>query len=188
MQRYILSDSDGSLRQGEILEGIRELSFDTSQLSQRSFQMKRPWSERVSHPWSIVLTPDCDLEWDFLSRLIPGDSENKRVNHLLLCDLEDRFSIERDGRIKNSGELNRARTYREERWHYLPASLTDDGQDLVEFYIDFKRLFSVPIEFVYAAMHLGLIQRHGYLNTPWVQHLTHRFTYFLGRVGLPDEQ
>ena len=180
--------SNGSLRQGEILEGIRELSFDTSRLSQGSFQMRRPWSELASHPWSIVLTPACDLEWDFQFRQNPDESETKRVSHLLLCDLEDEFGIRDGSRIKNNGDRDKAKSKREERWHYLSAGLSDDGQELVEYYIDFKRLFSVPIEFVYAATRLGLVQRHGYLKPPWVQHLTHRFAYFMGRVGLPDEK
>lgn len=166
----------------KILQGVRELRFDISRLSPRSFAMKRPWSERVTHPFSIILTPECDLEWDFQLRQNPEESENKRVSHLLLCDLEDRFQIEKDLRIRNQRDFERASSYREERWHFL------DGHESGPFYIDFKRLFSVPLDFVYAAERLDMIHRRGYLKPPWVQHLTHRFTNFLGRVGLPDER
>lgn len=188
MELYAASDPNGPLRQGEILAGIEELRFDVSRLSQHSFQMKRPWSERASHPLSIVLTPACDLEWDFQYGESSSNSDSKRVSHLLLCDLEDEHGVRNDLRIRNQGERERAKSNRDERWHYLPASMTDDGQDLAEFYIDFKRLYSVPTALVYPATNLGLIKRRGYLIGPWVQHLSHRFTYFLGRVGLPDEQ
>ena len=187
MERYVASDLGGPLRQGEILSGIQELRFDASRLAKRSFHLKRPWSERASHPWSIVLSPACDLEWDFQYRQKPGESENKRLTHLLLCDLEDEASVRDGSRIKNRSDRDKAKSNREERWHYLPAGTADDGRRLVEFYVDFKRLFSVQTEFVYAAVNLGLILRNGYLKGPWVQHLSHRFTYFLGRVGLPDE-
>ena len=106
----------------------------------------------------------------------------------MLCDLEDESSVRDGSRIKNNGDRNKAKSNREERWHYLPTSTANNGLELVEFYIDFKRLFSVPTEFVYAGSDIGLILRKGYLKGPWVQHLSHRFTYFLGRVGLPDEQ
>ena len=187
MERYTDFGPNEPLHQGEILCGIHELRFDISQLSQESFKTMTPLSERASHPWSIVLTPACDLEWDFRSRQHSDQPDSKRVTHLLLCDLEDESSVRGDSRIKNRGERDKVESNRDERWYYLPPSTSENGQPFVEFYIDFKRLFSVPTEFVYAATSIGLIQRKGYLKGPWIQHLSHRFTYFLGRVGLPDE-
>ena len=110
-----------------------------------------PLSERASHPWSIVLTPACDLEWDFRSRQHSDQPDSKRVTHLLLCDLEDESSVRGDSRIKNRGERDKVKSNRDERWYYLPPCTSENGQPFVEFYIDFKRLFSVPTEFVYAA-------------------------------------
>ena len=80
-------------------------------------------------------------------------------------------------------ELNRIGTSAN---HFLDSNKTDNGTDVVEFFLDFKRVFTVSNEFIYAATEQGLMMRHGCLDQPWVQHLTHRFTFFLGRVGLPD--
>ena len=181
---HYFAAADGPLRLGELLEGVLELTFDLSVLSSASFRGPEPPSERISHPWSIVLNPDCDLEWDFKSRQQTGQLD-KRITHLLLCDLEDETRIR--SRLTGAGLRKRAQSYQEDRDHYLPGSPTEEGSLLDQFYIDFKRLFMVPVDYVYAAAAIGAIQRHGFLKPPWAQHLAHRLTNFLGRVGLPDE-
>jgi len=186
--RYLASDDGGAFRLGEVLGGVHELRFDTSQISPFSYVRNNPRSQRVFHPWSIVLTPDCDLDWDFKSRQSPGYSNNKLVTHVLLCDLEDQFALESDKRITRQRDFERAKTYREERYHYLPISSVESGMATPEYFLDFKRLFSVPLDSVYESEKHGLVHRNGYLRPPWIQHLTHRFTFFLGRVGLPDEE
>ena len=41
---------------------------------------------------------------------------------------------------------------------------TEDGTSLDEFYIDFKRLFTVPVDYVYATAAIGVMQWHGFLS------------------------
>ena len=174
------------------MEGVREIRFDSSQLTKRVFSRNRSFTERIEHPWTIVLSPDCDLEWDFKARNDNTIPQTKLMNNIILCSLESEGSVASgeglrgDFRIKNSGDRERVKSNRDERYHFLDSNKTDNGTDVVEFFLDFKRVFTVSNEFIYAATEQGLMMRHGCLDQPWVQHLTHRFTFFLGRVGLPD--
>ena len=158
---HYFASADGPLRLGEIIEGVFELTFDLSVLTLASFRGPEPPSERISHPWSIVLNPDCDLEWDSNSRQQTGQLD-KRITHLLICDLEDETRIR--SRLTGAGLRKRAQSYQEDRHHYLPGSPTEDGTSLDEFYIDFKRLFTVPVDYVYATAAIGVMQWHGFLS------------------------
>ena len=106
---HYLPSEDHALRQAEILEGIHELKFDLLDLSPASFESSNPPSLRTRHSWTIVLSPACDLEWDYNARE-QGGQEGKLVSHLLLCDLEDEAGIRDNIRIHNNGELDRARS------------------------------------------------------------------------------
>ena len=43
-----------------------------------------------NHPLVIVLSPECDLEWDYQARKDESVQDTKMMSHVLLCDLEDR--------------------------------------------------------------------------------------------------
>lgn len=185
---YNPTSADGPLRQGDILEGLIELRPDVSGSIVEVVASEHPPVERVRHPWAIILSPDCDLEWDFEARRGHAQAETKQVSHILLCDLEDESQI-RAVRVKGNEQFRWAKGNRDERYHYLPQSRITASQDeLAEYFIDFKRVFSLPTEYLLSVLNIGLVTRHGYLRPPWVQHLADRFTYFLGRVGLPDPQ
>ena len=142
-------------------------------------------TEIYIHPLTIVLSPDCDLEWDFKARKEGDVSVAKLISHVLLCDLEDERAL-RDDRSMNSSIFRMVKQNRDERYHYLQASSTESGSALDDYYIDFKRMFALPTEYITHESDAGRIRRLGILRAPWTQDLTHRFTYFLGRVGLPD--
>ena len=184
---YASSTDNGPLRQGEILEGVREIRFIVSADLASDLRGPSVPAHIVGHPWTVVLNPDCDLEWDFRARQGDARMETKRVEQVLLCDLEDESQLN-PSRISEKRLFDLAKGNRDERYHYLPLSQCDDGRDLTEFFIDFKRLFSLRPDFLYAAIQQGIVVRHGVLTAPWVQHLADRFTYFLGRVGLPDTE
>lgn len=185
---YRESSTVGPLRQGEILKGIREIRFKAIDLPEEITAESILASTIVQeHPFTIVLSPDCDLEWDYQARKKQANADTKLISHVLLCDLEDQSSI-RAERVKPSREFRRVKQNREERYHYLRSSPTDFGSQVGEFYIDFKRMFALPTEYIIRESESGRITRLGILKPPWTQHLTHRFTFFLGRVGLPDEE
>ena len=186
---YEISVPGNQFQQGEVLSGLLELRFDATQVSQETLYSLTPPAERQEHPWTIILSPSCDLEWDYKARYGEAAIGTKAMKHIFLCDLEDFRALKDDGRLQNSATMTKlVRQNRDERYHYLISAGTGEGQSLPEFFIDFKRVFSVHIEYLYAVVDKDLVIRRGTLMTPWIQHLADRFTYFLGRVGLPDEE
>ncbi len=189
---YFTSPESGPLRQGEILSGVRELTFDLDELPEDISSEISLKVQVKQHPRTIVLSPDCDLEWDYTARNEDAKSDTKLISHVLLCDLEDENALRPVrgssplNRIISSNHLNWVKGNRDERYHYLrPGSVNSDASSQ-EFYIDFKRLFAVQTDYLVKLTEEGQIERLGILKPPWVQHLSHRFTFFLGRVGLPD--
>ena len=185
---YVKSPSTGSLRQGEILQGVNEITFNIDELPQDILSADNVKIEVRRHPMVIVLSPDCDLEWDYQARKGVSNPDTKLMSHILLCDLEDEATLRETRRVKSRKEFEKVKENREERYHHLRASNTDSGSSIDEFYIDFKRMFALPAEYVTHESESDRIERLGVLKPPWVQHLTHRFTFFLGRIGLPDEE
>ena len=90
MAVYAPSPAIGALRQGEIISDFVEahLNLDSLRLGQPE-QLK--FDEKI-HPLAIILTQDCDLDWDFKARE-STDFEaqqhraNKRIPKVLLCEL-----------------------------------------------------------------------------------------------------
>lgn len=191
---YCTSPESGPLRQGEILRGVSELIFDLDELPE-DISSESSLKVRVKqHPLTIVLSPDCDLEWDYNAREEDTNSENKIISHVLICDLEDEHALRPVrgssplNRIVSSNHLNWVKGNRDERYHYIQPSNANSDSSLQDFFIDFKRLFAVQTDYLIKLSEEGQVDRMGILKPPWIQHLSHRFTFFLGRVGLPDPE
>ena len=58
--KYEKSKHSGALRQGEILSNVVQIS-----LHPYTIDTNAPKVERLTHKYAIVVTPDCDLDWDF---------------------------------------------------------------------------------------------------------------------------
>jgi hypothetical protein len=59
---YQASDKGSSLRQGEILTGVIQYRPVISELLQEEQELS---FDAVLHPYAIVVTQDCDLDWDY---------------------------------------------------------------------------------------------------------------------------
>ena len=189
---YVESPDSGALRQGEVLRGVNEVTFDLEDIPAEIHSEHTVKVGVKQHPLTIVLSPDCDLEWDYRSRKEDANSATKLISHVLLCDLEDEGKLRPVrkssplNRVISSTHLNWVKRNRDERFHYIRPSGATTDFSLQDFYVDFKRLFAVQTEYLIRLTEEGQIERLGVLKPPWVQHLSHRFTFFLGRVGLPD--
>lgn len=171
-------------RQGEIIANLFELQFQIS--ASTTIDLNQPAKlDRVDHPYSIVVSQDCDLEWDYKAR--QGEApEGKLLTHVLFCGL---FSeVELRGRATLTNELyRRVERNQDERYHRLLAAPVSGTDDLIpELFADFKTSFSLPIEFVYWLISTAKINRMGFLASPYLQDFMHRLYSFLGRVATPE--
>lgn len=140
--------------------------------------------ERLDHPYAIIISQDCDLEWDYRARhgQVPDD---KLLAHVLFCDLFLPNEIRSGGRL-NSELFRRVKQNQDERYHHFDAApIHETGQALPELYADFKATFSLPVEFVYSLTSGGKATRRGFLPAPYLQDFIQRLYSFLGRVAIP---
>lgn len=186
----------GTLRQGEILGPV----WDHRALVP---PVELPKGQRVaiassSHPLRVVLSPDCDLLWDFESRfelLDPDRDGDERafeqhpdaVAQVLLCDLFSHAQMR--GRFKGKRELwRRVDQNQDERYHRLDAApVAESGLNLQRLYLDFKKVTSVPTAALYEGILLDDVKRIALIPDVWIHDLIHRFFGFLSRVAVPDE-
>lgn len=64
---------------------------------------------------------------------------------------------------------------------------TSRGEGAPELVIDFKRYFTLPTGELYRWIALGETRRRCRLRSPYMEHLSSRFAYFLSRVALPED-
>lgn len=184
---YELS-SEGALRQGEILSNVTEIRphfiglADVSQI-----QAITP----VQHAFAIVLSQDCDLDWDHKARTSEERETNKprEIPSILLAQAVTAEELRGQAGI-NSKLWSYIRTNKNERYQFLshvPEACDSDGQGLPELGLDFKRFFSLPTEFLYFQIEINSVRRRTKLRSPYVEHLSHRFASYLSRIALPTD-
>lgn len=183
---------DGVFRQGEIVSDVVQLHIRAASLGNDSVDLEL---EEKIHPFALVLTQDCDLDWDFKARETQPhqdtSQENKRqaklVPNVLMCELTTTEVLR--PRLAGSDVLKRIRNSQDERYHYFPAVLSGSDraeEGLPDLIADFKRVFSIPTDELYMRLQLGL-RRRVVLQSPYLQHLSTRFGYYCFRVALPEQ-
>ena len=193
---YRASPDEGALRQGEILTGVVEhqVSLETLKAPDKGIRV-----DKRRHPFAIVLTQDCDLDWDYSARSRiqgedwPDDKEKakleaRRIPAILLCEVYAATEI-RDREDINSTIWSQIKINKNERYQFfqlIPAEADLLGEGLPELTIDFKRYFTIPTDELYHYIIDGDAQRRTCLDNPYLEHISHRFASFLSRVALPS--
>ena len=192
IRKYATSVIGGALRQGEFLSNVVQFTAYQSAVSGRSTSFNR-----IKYGLAIIVTLDCDLEWDFKAQ-DNSATTLKRLPKILLCRIRSASDLAR--RIKNDeqsiGKFEKSTTWnkivqnKDERYHFLEqieGTLDRAGGGFPSMGVDFKEVFAVPARDLYASVDEGLTQRHCRLVSPYKEHFNSRFAYFLGRIGLPSE-
>jgi hypothetical protein len=180
-------DPSGSdwLRQGEILEGLLELRPVPTQGSTKDDL--DVVIETAPHPLVVVVSQDCDLEWDYKARhgLV---GSHKLLSHILFCDLYEHGQVRTREDVK-SDIMKRIRQNQDERHHSFPGVSAENGDvTLSPLIMDFKSYFSMPTGMVYMQLERNWVVRKGILPVPHRYAASHRLMGFLGRVALPAEE
>jgi hypothetical protein len=185
------SPASGAFRQGEILSDVVQVHISRDSVNPEAEEVG---VEQKLHPQAIILTQDCDLDWDFKARE-QGEEDNKLqlklVPNILLCEMIPADTLR--GQMRNAGVggsdlWKRIVGNRDERYHFFPpwraeTDISSDG--LPELVVDFKRVFTVPTDELYARLQYG-VRRRAVLQSPYLQHFSARFGYYCLRVALPE--
>lgn len=170
------------LRQGEILTDLEQFRLNVASLA-TGMATGKPFK----HPFAMVLTQDCDLEQDYRVRSQGKDSD-KLLPGVLFCELATAKELYGQIRQINPKFWDRIKINKDERYHFLQKiEAADDAlkEGLPELAIDFKRYFTLPTEEIYRRIEIGEAKRRCVLVSPYLEHLSSRFAYFLSRVALP---
>ena len=190
--KYEKSSLDTALRQGELLSNVIELAIDSDTMFSQSLNFARK-----RHPFAIIVSQDCDLDWDFKARGNQSQ-EHKKIPNVLLCEIMLASDLARliVTQIDNVKDTKKSRTWakvkqnKDERYHFfekIDESEDLQNEDIAELGIDFKRYFTVPTAELYKRMERGETLRRCRLLSPYMEHLSTRFAYFQSRIALPEE-
>jgi hypothetical protein len=185
---YVPIKGGDRLHQGEVVSNIVERLV---RFMQRTAGGDEFGFDEVMHPFAVILTQDCDLEQDAKARGTDEMDEAKRRNALLSSVLLVVAStFDNATGLGGSDIKRRAKQNKDERYQFLsavPSGLDAGGQGIPGLLLDFKRFFTYPTEQLLSAICRGETIRRTRLATPYAEHLSGRFAYFVQRIGLPRD-
>lgn len=183
---YQASDSNSPLRQGEILTGVIQYNPDSKMLEE-SQQSGNLTFIPISHPYAIVITQDCDLDWDYKARHDNSMSSAKLLNSITLCEIAKASEIrDKDGVNRKEWEL--VSSHRHERYYFFEKILPEfelQEEGLPELTADFKRVFCLDSDTLYRSIEVGFVKRRSILVSPYLEHFSGRYHNFQSRIALP---
>ena len=103
--------SDGALHQGEILLNVKQYVANSSKNSKVEFT-------ELVHPYCVVLSQECDLDWDFRARQEGEDTSPKLLPNVLCCMAAEENDIRQAKGLK-SDIWRRVKSNKDERFQYL---------------------------------------------------------------------
>ncbi len=182
--------SGTAFRYSEILSNVSERRVNLKSLTTSS---DIEIDVRI-HPYAIILTPDCDLDWDFNTRF---DADGKPQSHtefngkeiptILLCEVIEAQMLKAKYDL-NSKTWPIVRKNNNQRYHFFSSIEPENDfheEGLPELAIDFKRYFTIPTAELYWQIESENCKRHSWLSCAYLEHLSHRFGNFISRVALP---
>ncbi|MBW4466068.1 MAG: hypothetical protein KME07_11595 [Pegethrix bostrychoides GSE-TBD4-15B] len=180
---YQASDKGSSLRQGEIVTGVVQYNPVIDEIPKELQELS---FTPIIHPYSIVITQDCDLDWDYKARGI-NNNPAKLLNSIVLCEIGTAESIRStDGMNRKEWELVVA--HRHERFYFfekIPPECEVEQEGLPELTADFKKVLGMDASTLYRQIELGMVKRRAILASPYLEHFSRRYHSFHGRVALP---
>ncbi len=195
MAVFCRPSTDGALRQGEVLSHVRAYAIATDSLDADGELVVNP----SHHQHVIVLSQDCDLDWDFratqsLREGGTSDEESanlssRKLEGVLLCDVFEATEIHGAANV-NKRVWDRIKINKDDRYHFIEGvepRYDRQGEGLPEMVLDFKKYFTLAPELLYWQIERGDCYRRVRLDSPYLEHLSHRFSCFMSRVGLPED-
>lgn len=185
--KYQLSIKNTPLRQGEILTDLVQYNPVSSELS---LETKELSFDPVNHPYAIVVTQDCDLDWDYKARQSGNSQLSKLLNSIILCEISTAKEVRDTADNMNSKEWNLVQSHRHERFYFferIPLEYELEKTGLPELTADFKKVFGIDSATLYRQIELGVAKRRTVLSSPYLEHFSRRYHSFHGRVALPSQ-
>lgn len=175
----------GRIRQGDIFRDIEMIEYALERKGRIEIS-------KITFPAVAVLTQDCDLAQDYSVRWSRKGTSNEdkkllsalvvplyNAEHVYAGSHLDQLNVSMAPINRNKTPGKSLRNNETPRYHYLdfPASVP-----LVPSVADFKHYFSVNVEYLKAERTSKFVCQ---LAPLFREDLSHRFSAFLSRIGLP---
>jgi hypothetical protein len=184
---YRPSDPKKSLRQGEILTGVIQFQPISNLLSP---ELEKTQFQPIIHNYAIIISQDCDLDWDYQARQ-NKDKLHKLINSVIFCEVYTAQEIRFDKILNiNSSEWNLVKSNRHQQYHFfekVPNNCELIQAGLPELTVDFKKVFGIDAEFLYHQISKNITKRRTILQSPYLEHFSHRYHDYHGRIALPAQ-
>jgi len=186
---YRASNDKEALRQGEILTGLIQVKPVASESSPNFDQIQyfdQIQFKPIVHPYAIIVTQNCDLDWDYSARQ-NRDKPNKLLNSILFCQV---FTAQEIRPNQNSADWNLVKSNRSQQYHFLekiPLERESYQEGIPELTVDFKKIFAIDADFLYHQINNNFAKRRAVLESPYLEDFSHRYHDFHGRVALPAQ-
>lgn len=194
---YRPSELSGPLRQGEILTNVVQMTLAPGfQLSDEDATIKP-----FVYPMAIIVSQDCDLDVDLLSRrTIENEAEkrddkefidywqSKQLSQVLFCTVYTKAQGKAAIKKEDGNSWDRLKKNDDFRFHYLQKSAKEEDlqeEGLTPLVVSFKNHFTVRMDDLLARISSGETKRRFYMESPYFEHVSDRFSYYIARVGLP---
>jgi len=186
--RYDTPPTSFPLRQGEILCSMSEVVPDVSDMQGLLSDAESVPVYRVPYAFAIIISQDCDLIWDWNGRGDTVGDGSKLLAHIRFCELFEESAIHVP-REFGSRDWRRIKQNQDIRYHHLHKGPIGEskGGELQDLYADFKRTFSLPVDYTYQLLSADNSIRRTILVDPFLRDFIHRLHHFLSRVPLPEE-
>lgn len=160
------------VRQGEILSQVPDIVVNpgTTDVS------------IVKRTYATIITPDCDIERQWEALQSQKKPQLTSLHFLMGWPSADRNVFPKSvwGKIKKTDHSSIQAIGSCIAEH----DLLDEGIPSLSF--NFRHLFSIPAELIYAGIRDGTILRRTQLLSPYRDHLVQRFCAYFGRVPLDE--
>ncbi len=141
-------------------------------------------------PYLIVLTQECDLDWDYkFHEKEEIDTHDKYLQSILVSPAylaekvkEGTHLEELDLKMQHISrkKWSDVESNQNTRYHYLRK---DDKFGIPALVVDFKHYYTIPRDLFYEKFLANYI---GTLEQLFRESLSHRFSHYLSRIGLPE--
>lgn len=142
----------------------------------------------IDLPYAVVMTQDCDLEWDYKNRT-NIKTHDKYLPTILICPAYLAELLKTGSHLKNFGQtmntwssdqFKSIKQQKNDRFHYLEGH---PDMQVAELVIDFKHYYTIPRDVLYQVYKKKYLSS---LNQLYREYLSQRFVNYLSRIGLPD--
>jgi hypothetical protein len=142
----------------------------------------------IDLPYAVVMTQDCDLQWDYATRknIINHD---KYLPTILICPAYLAESLRAGTHLNelgqtmhkwNSDKFKDIKKQNNDRFHFLESN---SNMQIAELVVDFKHYYTISRDVFYHVYHEKYLAS---LNQLYREYLSQRFVNYLCRIGLPD--